>query len=92
MPGAHTKPDASPLAPAREMSVADAKAHFSSMISGVEKQHAPVTILRRGVPVAQVIPFPGTPTPRLRGSMSGTVRVLGDIVSPTGEEWTLSDE
>jgi prevent-host-death family protein len=74
------------------MSVADAKAHFSSMISGVEKQHAPITILRRGVPVAQVIPFPNTPAPKLRGSMAGTVRVLGDIISPTGDEWTLSDE
>ena len=76
----------------RTISVAAAKANFSSLISGVEKKHAPVTILRRGVPVAQIVPVPGRPAPQLRGSMAGTVRVLGDIVSHRNEEWTVSDE
>jgi hypothetical protein len=30
--------------------------------------------------------------PSLYGSMRGTVVELGDIVGPTGEEWTVGDE
>ena len=74
------------------VSVAQAKANLSAILKGVEKKHSPVTILRRGVPVAQIVPVPDQPTPLLRGSMAGTARILGDIVSPLGIEWTVGDE
>lgn len=76
--------------PAAAVSVAEAKANFSSLITRVEQKRSPVTILRRGVPVAQVIPIEAN-HPALFGSMRGTVQVLGDIVGPTGEEWILKD-
>jgi len=74
------------------VSVADAKSNFSSVLSRVEKRRLPVTILRRGIPIAQIVPL--TPPARKShyGYMEGTVQVLGDIVGPSGEEWTLSDE
>ena len=72
------------------ISVAEAKANFSSLIKTVQKKHGPVTILRRGVPVAQIIPLPNVPTPQLRGSMAGKGQELGDIVSPYLDEWTVS--
>jgi prevent-host-death family protein len=78
--------------PGTSLSLATAKATLSAVVDGVQQKRLPVTILRRGVPVAQIIPFPGTPAPKLRGSMAGTVRILGDIVSPLGEEWTVSDD
>jgi prevent-host-death family protein len=74
------------------LSLAKAKATLSAVVDGVEHKRLPVTILRRGVPVAQIIPFPGTPIPKLRGSMAGTVRILGDIMSPIDVEWTVGDE
>ncbi len=77
--------------PASALSVAEVKAHFSSVISGVEKKQVPVTILRRGVPVAQIVPIPGATIPPLRGSMAGTGRELGDIVNPYMEEWTVGE-
>jgi prevent-host-death family protein len=73
------------------MSIAEAKANFSSLISRVEKKHGPVTIMRRGVPVALVVPINDAPH-SLYGSMKGTVTELGDIVGPTGVEWTVGDE
>ena len=79
--------------PATEtVSVADAKSNFSSILSRVEKRRQPITVLRRGVPVAQIVPL--TPTARKShyGYMEGTVQILGDIVGPSGEEWTLADE
>lgn len=76
---------------ARTISVADAKANFSALITRVQTKRRAVTILRRGVPVAQIVPFGEEQAP-LYGSMRGTVREIGDIVSPTGVEWTLGDE
>ncbi len=78
--------------PGMSLSLATAKATLSAVVDGVEQKRLPVTILRRGVPVAQIIPFPGVPAPKLRGSMAGTARELGDIVSPLGVEWTVGDE
>lgn len=74
------------------MSIAQAKANFSSVITTVQQKHGVVTILRRGVPVAQIVPLPDVPIPKLRGSMAGTAREIGDIVSPLGVEWTVREE
>jgi prevent-host-death family protein len=74
------------------LSLAKAKATFSAVVDGVEKKRRPVTIVRRGIPVAQIVPFPDTPAPKLRGSMEGTARELGDIISPIDVEWTVGDE
>lgn len=73
------------------MTIAEAKAHFSSMITRVEKKRTPITIFRRGVAVAQVVPLSDTPI-SLFGSMRGTVQELGDIVGPTGIEWNLKED
>jgi prevent-host-death family protein len=78
--------------PVASLSLAKAKATLSAVVDGVEQKRVPVTILRRGIPVAQIVPFPETPAPKLRGSMAGTARELGDIVSPLGIEWTVDDE
>ncbi len=74
------------------ISLAKAKATFSAVIDSVEQRRIPITILRRGVPVAQIIPFPDTPAPSMLGSMAGTARVLGDIVNPYMDEWTIGHE
>jgi prevent-host-death family protein len=74
-----------------EVSVAHAKAHFSSVLDSVEKRRRPVTILKRGRAIAQIVPMQNE-MPSLYGSMRGTVVELGDIVGPTGEEWTVGDE
>lgn len=68
------------------VSAAKAKANLSAILKGVENKRAPVTILGRGVPIAQIISVPDQPTPLLRGSMAGTARILGDSVSPLGIE------
>lgn len=73
------------------ISVAEAKAHLSSVIAKVERRRRPVTILRRGRPIVQIIPVP-VEAPTLYGSMRGTVVELGDIVGPTGEDWGFGDE
>lgn len=73
------------------ISVAEAKAHLSSVIAKVEKRRRPVTILRRGRPVVQIVPV-SVQAPTLYGSMRGTVVELGDIIGPTGEDWGFGDD
>ena len=91
MPTARKPKPGGKLAPPHTMSVADAKAHFSSVISGVHKKRTPVTILKRGIPVAEIIPIADEEPASGFGWMRGTVQVLGDIVGPTGVEWTLKE-
>jgi len=74
------------------VSVADAKSRFSSILSRVEKRRQPITVLRRGVPVAKIIHISETKLVSGYGWMKGSARELGDIVGPTGEEWTAGDE
>jgi prevent-host-death family protein len=83
-----------PAAPSNSqaVSIAHAKANFSSLVTGVQNRRGAVTILRRGVPVAQIVPISESPVPKLSGSMAGTGRELGDIVSPLGIEWTIDGE
>jgi prevent-host-death family protein len=73
-------------------SIADAKANFSSIINTVERSRAEVIVMRRGTPVAKIVPFDQTVPSTGYGWMRGSVRELGDIVGPTGEEWTVGDE
>jgi antitoxin (DNA-binding transcriptional repressor) of toxin-antitoxin stability system len=74
------------------LSIAYAKARFSSVVTGIEQTRQSVTILRRGVPVAQIVPFRDDEHSSLYGSMRGTVKELGDIVGPTGEDWGMGDD
>jgi prevent-host-death family protein len=73
-------------------SIADAKANFSSIINTVELTRAEIIVMRRGTPVAKIVPFDQTVPSTGYGWMRGSVRELGDIVGPTGEEWTAGDE
>jgi prevent-host-death family protein len=92
MPNATKKPHSLALSSSvKTISVADAKANLSSVLNGVQQKKTPVTILRRGVPIAQIVPFAPTDA-SLYGSMRGTVREIGDIISPTGVEWVVGDE
>ena len=76
----------------KNISVAYAKAHFSSVVAGVQKKRTPITVMKRGIPVAQIIPVSETELPSGFGWMRGSVKELGDIVGPTGIEWTLKDD
>ena len=76
----------------RAVSIADAKATFSSLITRVETKRLPITILRRGVPVAQITPIDQPALASGYGWMQGSVQELGDIIGPTGVEWTAGDE
>ena len=71
------------------INASELKAKCLAILDEVARTGKVVTILKRGRPVAQLLPF----VPRENGfpqeSLSGTVEILGDIVAPVlpPEQW-----
>jgi prevent-host-death family protein len=75
----------------REINASEFKAKCLSILDEVAQTGQPVTILKRGRPIAQLIP----PVPRLgrypQEALVGTVQIHGDIVGPVlpAETWDI---
>ena len=62
----------------------------SAIIEQVRKTRQPIRVTRFGEPVAEVVPPTVEKTKGRRlGSMAGSMKILGDIVGPTGslDDW-----
>ena len=69
------------------MAISEFKATCLAVLERVRRTKKPVLITRFGQPVAEVVPPSAPPRPKgWIGSMVGTARILGDIVSPVSEE------
>jgi prevent-host-death family protein len=69
------------------MAISEFKATCLAVLERVRRTKKPVLITRFGQPVAEVVPPSPPPRPKSWiGSMVGTAKILGDIVSPIGEE------
>jgi len=70
-----------------EMAISKFKATCLAVLERVRKTGKPILVTRFGEPVAEVIP-PPLPEKRKNwvGSLAGTGRILGDIVSPASDE------
>lgn len=62
------------------------KAKCLKLLDEVAKQHREIIITKRGKPVARLAPLANNGVD-IFGRMRGTVEILGDIVSSTGEAW-----
>ena len=65
------------------------KARCLKLMDKVQKTKRKIIITKRTKPVAQLVPIEED-TENLFGKMKGTVRVLGDIISPIDEEWNAN--
>jgi prevent-host-death family protein len=70
----------------REVAISEFKAKCLALLDQVQKTKQPILVTRRGRPVAEVSP----PKPKENrdwiGSMKGTSKILGDIISPATDE------
>lgn len=74
----------------KEIAISVFKAKCLGILEEVRKTRRPIRVTRFGKPVAEVVPpTPGEPTGRRLGAMAGTMKILGDIVGPTGslDDW-----
>lgn len=69
-----------------KISAGEFKAKCLKLMDEVRDRREEVVITKRGKPVARLAPFDEKTTP-IYGCMKNTVTILGDIVSPVGEQW-----
>jgi prevent-host-death family protein len=78
-----------------EMAISKFKASCLAVLERVRRTKKPIRVTRFGTPVAEIVP-PSEPEQAQRslGAMAGTIEILGDIVSPAGDEsdWEASRE
>lgn len=74
----------------REVSAGDFKARCLALMDEVRDHGGEYVITKRGTPVAKLVPIRIERRP-LQGSMKGTIKVLGDIISPLDEPWEALD-
>ena len=72
--------------PIQEIAISKFKAKCLSLLDEVSKTRTPLRVTRRGKPLADVIPASSEAEERSWiGSMSGSIEIAGDIVSPVIE-------
>jgi prevent-host-death family protein len=70
-----------------EIAVSKFKATCLAVLERVRKTHMPVRVTRFGKPLAEIVPPGAPPRPaHWLGSMAGTGRIVGDVVSPAADE------
>jgi prevent-host-death family protein len=62
------------------------KAKCLGLIDDVARKRKPLVITKHGKPVAKLVPVDEKPR-ELIGYMKGTIRFMGDVVSPLDSEW-----
>jgi len=70
----------------RVVTAAEFKAKCLDLMDQVAATGNPVTITKRGKPVAQLVPAVKRPK-SLFGALKGHIKITGDIMSPVDVEW-----
>ncbi len=76
----------------QSLSASKAKAHLLELLDTVDRDRTPITITKRGRPVATLIPVAGKPKTSIFGHMKGSVTILGDVVGPEPDVWNAMVE
>lgn len=67
----------------REIPISEFKAKCLSLVDQVNKTKTPLIITKRGTPVAELVPVsPEIDRKKWLGSMTGILKIKGDIISP----------
>jgi prevent-host-death family protein len=70
-----------------EIAISEFKAKCLAILEQVRKTRKPIRITRHGKPVADVVPpVPVFDRAAWIGSLKGSTKILGDIVSPANDE------
>jgi len=64
-----------------------AKTHLLELLDQVNTRRKPVTITKRGRPVARLVPIEYPSPVSIFGCMKGTFKITGDIVGPEPDVW-----
>jgi prevent-host-death family protein len=71
----------------KEVAISEFKAKCLGLLEQVRKTRQPLRVTRHGKAVAEIVPPTAvTDRTRLRDSMKGKMKFLGDIISPANDE------
>jgi prevent-host-death family protein len=79
----------------KEVPISEFKIRCGALIERVHRTRKPLRVTRRGKPIADIVPTtaikPVMDRAKWIGSMKGTAKILGDIVSPAigKDEWEV---
>lgn len=62
------------------------KAKCLKLMDQVKQDHREIVITKRGKPIAKLVPYEEK-LQSVYGCMKGTVKILGDIISPIDVKW-----
>jgi prevent-host-death family protein len=71
----------------RTVAASAAKTHLLELLDQVNTRRKPVTITKRGRPVARLVPIEDPSPVSIFGCMKGTFKITGDIVGPEPDVW-----
>ncbi len=69
------------------VSAATAKTHLLALLDQVDHERTPITITKRGRPVARLEPIRSSPRKVEFGFLKGRIQIHGDIVAADPEPW-----
>lgn len=68
------------------------KAKCLALMDDVQSSGGEILITKRGRPVARLVPAALRRPSGLFGRMSGSVRILDDLIAPIGDVWDAEEE
>ena len=68
------------------VTASELKANSGRVLARVVRSRSPVTITKRGRPIARLVPVEEAPA-TLFGVLHGSVTILGDIIEPIDGPW-----
>lgn len=66
------------------------KAKCLKLMSDLQKYHGEIIVTKFGKPIAKMIPVDSEPEKPIFGFMENSLTVVGDIVKPIEEEWSVN--
>ena len=77
----------------KHVAAAEFKANCLRLMDKVARERRPIIITKRGKPVAKLVPVEEQEPIGLFGRMAGTIKIVGDIISPIEDAgWTGDEE
>jgi prevent-host-death family protein len=67
------------------------KAKCLKLMDRVNETHETVTITKRGIPVAKLVPVSEVKSGTVFGSLRGCIAFEKDILSPIGDSWNADE-
>lgn len=67
------------------------KAKCLHLLDEVSQDHIPLIITKHGKPVAKLVPIEDEKPQSLFGYLSGSAKIVGDIVSSIDEQWEADE-